>query len=740
MQKRMTMVLAILILLVVILPVSVFAADLPAAPGLYAREIPAYGGEMPWQSFVNINYPDTAMYQFMYFDGEKEIALTAEDLAFADFELLFAIPNGDSVLLKMLDFGKTNISYTAPDGTVCSISVTAALPELGIYTAPEASVDTYCREDVWNTQQYGDTLYVISTMGRPIAKVSPLVFCPTFTYTLSEDRMVAAIKLEGEIPETVENESVFRCTLEDGDGKRFSMSIFDRKFMVTNLNGKGVLTEDTIQYTVNQRYQFFYYEDGKTTILTEDDLYFNKDGVVWFNMNFYGDGTADDAVTIYGEHCGTVDVCYKAPDGMVYTFPLTVQIGDIALYYTPYPDEDAWVEIFHCPITSDGNTLYLISESEAFLNVTSGENWPESIITISDDKKVAKIEIIGGIGEGKVQANLNAQLENGNYFGTGVFFNDYRGHATSGNLGEGITWKYDNAYRSLTIGGIGRMPDFAFDNENIRGDVPWGVFMNTMRHVVLEEGVEYLGENSLSGCDYLRTIKLPESLVEISESAFWDTANNWPLYLYYAGSKVQWDEVRMGQGNAFDEFTLYCDYVEPVPNPFHDVSEDDWFFAPVMWAVENNVTGGTSPVTFSPNEPCTRAAVVTFLWAANGKPEPALTENPFTDVTETDWYYKAVMWAVENGITGGTSATTFSPDHPCTRAQVVTFLYAAQGKPSVQVAVSEFSDVSDTAWYLMPVLWAKQNEVTGGVAPGLFGPEQTCTRAQIATFLYKAIG
>ena len=185
------------------------------------------------------------------------------------------------------------------------------------------------------------------------------------------------------------------------------------------------------------------------------------------------------------------------------------------------------------------------------------------------------------------------------------------------------------------------------------------------------------------------------------------------------------------------------DYKEPTPtpadNPFKDVKESDWFYNSVLWAVENGVTGGTSPTTFSPNNPCTRAQVVTFLWAANGKPEPTSMNNPFTDVSDNAWYCKAVMWAVENGITGGTSATTFSPDAYCTRAQVATFLYAAEGKPAVQNTINEFVDVPDNAWYLNPVLWAKENDITGGIGGGKFGPDQTCTRAQIATFLYKAM-
>ena len=160
----------------------------------------------------------------------------------------------------------------------------------------------------------------------------------------------------------------------------------------------------------------------------------------------------------------------------------------------------------------------------------------------------------------------------------------------------------------------------------------------------------------------------------------------------------------------------------------------------MLWAVENGVTGGTSPTTFSPDAFCTRAQVVTFLWAANGKPEPTSMNNPFTDVSDTAWYCKAVMWAVEKGITGGTSPTTFSPDAFCTRAQVATFLYAAEGKPAVKNTNNEFIDVPDNAWYLNPVLWAKENDITGGIGGGKFGPDQTCTRAQIATFLYKAMG
>ena len=173
-------------------------------------------------------------------------------------------------------------------------------------------------------------------------------------------------------------------------------------------------------------------------------------------------------------------------------------------------------------------------------------------------------------------------------------------------------------------------------------------------------------------------------------------------------------------------------------NPFVDVGMFDWYYGAVLWAVQNNITGGTSANTFSPANPCTRAQVVQFLWAANGRPEPTAAENPFTDVSENDWYYKAVLWAVERGITGGTSATTFSPGQTCTRAQVVTFLWASAGKPGVSGA-NLFSDVPDGAWYTTPVLWAVEKGITSGVGEGVFGPDQSCTRAQIALFLYKAM-
>ena len=141
---------------------------------------------------------------------------------------------------------------------------------------------------------------------------------------------------------------------------------------------------------------------------------------------------------------------------------------------------------------------------------------------------------------------------------------------------------------------------------------------------------------------------------------------------------------------------------------------------------------------FEPQTTCTRGQIVTFLWRAKGEPEPSSNYNPFRDVSESDYYYKAVLWAVENGITTGTSATTFAPNAGCTRAQVATFLWRAEGKPSSSAA-NPFTDVNTSAYYGTAVLWAVENGITDGIGNNQFAPDMTCTRGQIVTFLYRAM-
>lgn len=181
-------------------------------------------------------------------------------------------------------------------------------------------------------------------------------------------------------------------------------------------------------------------------------------------------------------------------------------------------------------------------------------------------------------------------------------------------------------------------------------------------------------------------------------------------------------------------------YTETTPklvNPFEDVKPSAYYFTPVIWAANKGITGGVDETHFGPNAFCTRAQVVTFLWRAAGSPEPETTDCPFVDVAPGSYYYKAVLWAKERGITSGVGAARFGGNLVCTRAQVVTFLYRAKGNPAWET-VNRFSDVGTEDYYYQSVCWAADNGVTSGVDGGRFGPDMTCTRAQIVTFLYRS--
>ena len=175
-----------------------------------------------------------------------------------------------------------------------------------------------------------------------------------------------------------------------------------------------------------------------------------------------------------------------------------------------------------------------------------------------------------------------------------------------------------------------------------------------------------------------------------------------------------------------------------LPNPFSDLAPSDFCYDAVMWAVGRDITGGIGNDTFGPNLPCTRAQAVTFLWRAAGSPEPETRVMPFTDVPVGSYYYNAVLWAIENGITEGTSDTMFSPDATCSRAQIVTFLWRAGGSPAAS-GNSAFTDVASDAYYAAAVIWAEKNDITGGIGGGLFGSNNDCTRGQIVTFIYRSV-
>ena len=213
----------------------------------------------------------------------------------------------------------------------------------------------------------------------------------------------------------------------------------------------------------------------------------------------------------------------------------------------------------------------------------------------------------------------------------------------------------------------------------------------------------------------------------------------------YAVAKVLIDSKNVGAVKSYTfenvrrTHTIEVIFMKASGNPqtgvFVDVPEGSYYEEAVNWAVEKGITGGIGNGLFGPNQPCTRAQIVTFLWRAAGSPEPK-TMSSFSDVSADSYYAKAVAWAVENGITVGTSSTTFSPDDTCTRAQSVTFLFRALGK--LVDSKAKFSDVPTDSYYANAVAWAVENGVTNGIGDGLFGPDNSCTRAQIVTFLFRA--
>ena len=291
-----------------------------------------------------------------------------------------------------------------------------------------------------------------------------------------------------------------------------------------------------------------------------------------------------------------------------------------------------------------------------------------------------------------------------------------------------------------------------------------------IEEVVFQEGFDSVGDSAFMNCTGLKTVVFPNSLRMLSGQIFYgctglesvyftgdapiegmDAVNyGGPVFgdydedrlpndtritanVYYPADNKTWTEENRAK---FGGLVTWIPY-NPA-NPFRDVPLDAFYEEPVLWALENDITTGTSATTFNPNGQCQRAQVVTFLWRAAGSPTPTTTENPFEDVKESDFYYDAVLWAVENGITNGVDATHFGPFVSCNRAQVVTFLYRAMQSPEISGSDCPFTDVEAGQWYENAVLWAVENGITNGMSADTFGVDTVCNRAQVVTFLYRA--
>ena len=363
--------------------------------------------------------------------------------------------------------------------------------------------------------------------------------------------------------------------------------------------------------------------------------------------------------------------------------------------------------------------------------------------------------------------------------------------AETGTCGENLTWTLDDA-GTLTISGTGAMDDYIY-----YAATPWYSHREAIKSVVLENGITNIGEHAFNDCENLSSITIPDSVTGIGQRAFaacesltsitipegvtaiyFDTflsckslssitlpvsvtrIAEWAFagcknlsVVHYAGTEKQQLKISIDVYNSELENAQWhyeCDGTNcpgsepgkpttpPAEGSFVDVAAGSYYYTPVLWAVEQGITNGLDATHFAPDATCTRAQVVTFLWRAKGCPEPKMIYNPFSDVSSSDYYYTAVLWAVENGITTGTGGNTFAPNEGCTRKQVATFLWRAQGKPASSGS-NIFTDVSPDAYYYDAVLWAVENGITSGMGNGKFAPDAACTRGQIVTFLYRAM-
>ena len=282
---------------------------------------------------------------------------------------------------------------------------------------------------------------------------------------------------------------------------------------------------------------------------------------------------------------------------------------------------------------------------------------------------------------------------------------------------------------------------------------------NNVTKIVIGSGITSIGKAAFQGCAYVKSVDIANGVTKICRGAF---TQCWALEsviiptsvntiemtafgnaisgstmndVYYCGSAAQWGRISIGEHN--DSLLKASFHYNYDPNmSFTDVAAGSYCYDAVQWAVANGITNGTDATHFSPNAGCTRGQVVTFLWRAAG--EPTVGGNVgFVDVAPGSYCYEAVKWAVANGITKGTDATHFSPNATCTRDQVVTFMYRAEGEPAVGGS-NGFVDVAAGSYCYNAVQWAVANGITKGTDATHFSPSATCTRGQVVTFLYRA--
>ena len=341
------------------------------------------------------------------------------------------------------------------------------------------------------------------------------------------------------------------------------------------------------------------------------------------------------------------------------------------------------------------STLLLAMHKESATDPTTGETY-----TLFDEESIKAYEELG--------FTFEEYSEDG--------FEGYILHLT-----EDIDEKVEGLSGADALASIAETPIFYVEKDKVIMRLP----APERSEEEMEAGREMF--ESVGGYDMI-TIEFPFAPLETNASSVSED-----------GKALTWDLFK-DSGNLYaiyslEEFTkagMTTEYMSV--NPFEDVEYEDYYHDAVMWALDNGITTGTSETRFSPDSTCTRGQVVTFLWRAFGEPEPNIMFNPFTDVKESDYYYKAVLWAVENGITAGTSDTTFSPDSTCTNGHILTFIWRAYGKPFV------FVETEEKQWYTDAVNWAEFSGLLDDLPTEELDPMANCPRADVVTVLYRSLG
>lgn len=336
-----------------------------------------------------------------------------------------------------------------------------------------------------------------------------------------------------------------------------------------------------------------------------------------------------------------------------------------------------------------------------------------------------------------------------------------RAETLSGSCGEHASWTLNRSTGALVITGTGKIEGETDPYTTSREDLPgfrfgWEAYRQVIRTVSVGSGITGIGQDAFRGCGKLRSAVLSSSVSAIHSVSFEGCTALSLIVIPNRSCSFYGNNTNIGSTAAtviygFHNSTAqtfaqqYGYRFSPLPddygspNPFVDVQTGTFYHDAVLWAVNEDpqITNGTDAVHFSPTKTCTRAEAVTFLWRAKKQPSSSGTTNPFTDVPKNVYYRAAVLWAVKAGVTNGTDKTHFSPDAPCTRAQVVTFLWRACGKPEPTSTNNPFRDVPDD-YSKKAVLWAVEKGITKGTSATTFSPNKVCTRGEIVTFLSRA--